>query len=138
VATSGTLAFAAGETSKTITVNVKGDTRAEPPEWFVVLLKNPTGAKVAGNAAGHVIDDDQAPGLSIDDVSIKEGNGGTTPAVFTVTLDAPYATSLAMKFAVTTGLGMCGGAHGASPDDVVQPVDNVVTIPAGMTSAKIT
>jgi hypothetical protein len=39
-ATSGTLSFAPGETSKTITVNVIGDTTVEPDEVFYVDLSN--------------------------------------------------------------------------------------------------
>ncbi|MFM6407173.1 MAG: Calx-beta domain-containing protein, partial [Microcystis sp.] len=39
---SGTLSFAAGETSKVITVSVQGDTTVEPNENFTVTLSNPT------------------------------------------------------------------------------------------------
>ena len=35
---SGTVNFAVGETSKTITVNVQGDTTREPDETFTVTL----------------------------------------------------------------------------------------------------
>ncbi|MFM6917896.1 MAG: S8 family serine peptidase, partial [Dolichospermum sp.] len=39
---SGTVSFAAGETSKVITVDVQGDTTVEPNEDFTVTLSNPT------------------------------------------------------------------------------------------------
>src|SRR5262249_54403677 len=48
VGTSGVLSFAPGETAKTITVSVIGDTTVEPDEVFSVLLSAPTaGAEIA-------------------------------------------------------------------------------------------
>lgn len=57
---SGTLSFAAGETSKTISVNVIGDTVFEPNETFTVSLSNPTGgAQIAtGTGTGTIVNDD--------------------------------------------------------------------------------
>ncbi|HEV2531193.1 type I secretion C-terminal target domain-containing protein [Phenylobacterium sp.] len=60
---SGSLTFAAGETSKTITVNVSGDTTAESDEGFTLTLANPTGATLGtSTAAGTITDDDTAGG----------------------------------------------------------------------------
>jgi chitinase len=64
-ATSGTLTFAAGETSKTITVAVRGDTAVEGAETFRVLLSNPSGATLAnGTGTGTIVDNDQPPPTS--------------------------------------------------------------------------
>ena len=43
---SARLTFAAGQTSKTVTVNVKGDTTIEPDETFFVNLSSPTNAVI--------------------------------------------------------------------------------------------
>lgn len=43
-ATSGSLTFSAGQTSKTVTVNVAGDTLKEANEIFVVNLSSAIGA----------------------------------------------------------------------------------------------
>ncbi|MFL6374183.1 MAG: FG-GAP-like repeat-containing protein [Pyrinomonadaceae bacterium] len=51
-ATSGTLSFAPGEISKTITVLVNGDTKFEPNETFQVSLSAPTNLVLGGNASG--------------------------------------------------------------------------------------
>ena len=40
---SGTVSFAAGETSKTVTLNVSGDTTVEPDESFDVVLSSAGG-----------------------------------------------------------------------------------------------
>ena len=59
IADSGTLTFAAGETSKTITVAVTGDTAVEPDETFTVTLSNPTGATLArAVATGTILNED--------------------------------------------------------------------------------
>jgi hypothetical protein len=56
---SGTLTFAPGETEKTVTVAVNGDTLVEPDESFFVNLSNATG--------GATIADDQGVGTIVND-----------------------------------------------------------------------
>jgi hypothetical protein len=60
-ATGGTLTFAPGETTKTVTVQVNGDTRKEPNETFTLNLANATGnATIAdGQAVGTIVNDDR-------------------------------------------------------------------------------
>jgi hypothetical protein len=59
--TSGTLTYAPGELSKTISVPVIGDTADELDETFKVTLLNPSGATIAdGDAVGTIADDDVA------------------------------------------------------------------------------
>ena len=65
VSSSGTVTFAPGETSKSITVAVNGDLTDEPDETFDVTLSNPTNATLAdGSGAGMITDDDNAPPIS--------------------------------------------------------------------------
>jgi alpha-tubulin suppressor-like RCC1 family protein len=52
-AASGTLTFAIGETSKTVTVQVVGDTGEEAYETFFLRLSNPTGGASLGDAEGQ-------------------------------------------------------------------------------------
>ena len=61
---SGTVNFAAGETSKTITVNVAGDTVVEPNEGFTVTLSNPAASTTIGTAtaSGTIRNDDASQG----------------------------------------------------------------------------
>ena len=61
---SGTVTFAAGETSKTITVQVVGDTLFGPDETFAVTLANPSNATIGTASAIGVIRND--------DLSIQE------------------------------------------------------------------
>jgi hypothetical protein len=103
LATSGTLTYAPGETSKTITVQVIGDRSAELNETFGVSLGNATGATIAGGPGiGTILDDE--PRISISDVARKEGRTGqTTLFTFTVTLSAAYDQPVTMSFRTTDG-----------------------------------
>src|SRR5262249_23063756 len=58
----GTASFAAGETSKLVTINVAGDTTAEANEGFTVTLSAPSaGTTIAAAAAtGTIVNDDNA------------------------------------------------------------------------------
>lgn len=58
--TQGTVTFMAGETSKTVTVAVYGDTRPETDETLFLTLSSPTGAAVIGDALGRgtIVTDD--------------------------------------------------------------------------------
>jgi probable HAF family extracellular repeat protein len=102
LATSGTLRFAPGQTSMTITVSVLGDRLPEPNETFVVNLSSPTNAIIAdGQGAGTILDDE--PRISIRDATVREGNGGTRSMTFTVTLSAAYDQPVTVHFATTDG-----------------------------------
>lgn len=77
-ATSGTLTFAAGEASKTVHVDIGGDTASEANETFTVRLSNASGATIAdATAVGTIVDDDHEPDQG------QAGNG--TADTFTIT-----------------------------------------------------
>jgi len=58
-ATSGTLSFAPGETSKTIPVPIIGDTTGEPSETYTLTLSSPANAALAtATATGTITNDD--------------------------------------------------------------------------------
>lgn len=80
------LTFAAGQTVKTVPVTVKGDNITEANERLTLALSNPANAAIGTVISGIIADDDPANTLSVDDISVTEGNGGTVQAIFTVTL----------------------------------------------------
>src|SRR5205085_7794728 len=87
IATNGTVTFAAGVTSQTITVKVIGDTVNEANETFFVSLNNASNAVIGNGAAvGTINNDDPLPGITINDVTVSEGDSGSTNAVFTISL----------------------------------------------------
>ena len=103
---SGTVNFASGETNKTITVVVAGDTEAEADEGFVVALSNPqpgTAQILAATANGTILNDDTPPStvtLSVDNTTIPEANGVAT---LTATLSAPVVATVTVDFEVSGG-----------------------------------
>ncbi len=119
----GTLTFAPGETSKTVTVTVTGDGVDEPNETVKVSLSEPVNARLPVSAAtgtGTIEDDDAAPTvtLAVADSAISE-NGGTT----TVTATLSHASSAATTITVTA----VSGAYTVG-------ADATITIAAGATS----
>ena len=89
-ATSGTFTFNPGQTTKTIDIAVQGDLLNEANETYTVTLTNPTNATIpVATRTGTITDNDPLPSVVINDVSLTEGNVGTTNADFTVTLSAP-------------------------------------------------
>ena len=105
--TSGNLVFNPGETTKTISVPVVGDTIAESPEaFFVNLLSTDNGSlnATAKQGAVGIFDFDEAalPTVSVPkSVTVDEGNGGNGNILFNVTLssEATERTEVSWKSA---------------------------------------
>ncbi len=133
VAQSGSLTFAAGETTKAVAVVVNGDTTVEPNETFLVSLSGVSGATLAdGQATGTIVNDDQSVTLtlSIGDATVTEGNSGTTLARFTVSLSGPGSSPVTVAWATADGTATAGSDYAAG--------SGTLTLPAGQTSASIT
>ena len=130
---SGTLTFAPGETSKTITATVNGDTDMEPDEGIGLQLSNPDPSGFAlamgsGRLANGLIVDDDRPTLTIDSPRVAEGDSGTTEMVFTVRLE-PASTG---QVSVTWYDGGIGTAE--SGGDYTALAGGTLTFAAGETS----
>ena len=103
-ARTGTVAFAAGETSKSIDVPILQDTLDEAAETFTVVLSNEHNATISdASGLGTITDDDATPALSISDVTVAEGNSGTTNAVFTVTLTPTSGQAVQVDYTTQNG-----------------------------------
>ena len=99
---SGTVSFAAGERSKTITVNVAGDSVLEWDEEFTVSLSGATGGSISSaSATGTIVNDESAVSIAATDATKKEGNSGTTSFTFTVTRLNATAGTAAVIWTVT-------------------------------------
>lgn len=106
--TSGTLTFSgtAGET-QTIGVTINGDATVEQDETFVVNLLsiNAAGRNVtfADNQGRGTIANDDSASLTINNVSMVEGNSGPAAFVFTVSLDSDVDANVLVDYATSDG-----------------------------------
>ncbi len=98
-AVTGTINFAADETSKTITLDVLGDTQGEPDETIAVTLSNPTSPGVTptittATATTTITNDDKA-GFTINPTALTTSEVGGT-ATFTVKLNSQPTADVAI------------------------------------------
>jgi uncharacterized repeat protein (TIGR01451 family) len=129
-ATNGVLNFALGETNKNINVIIKGDTLYEFDETFVVNLSGAVNATIANSqATGTILNDDAIPMISIGDVTLTEGNNGTTNAVFPVSLSAASSLDVSVNFYTGDGSAYYGSDYNYTSGTLV--------IPAGRTTTNI-
>ena len=132
----GTLTFAAGETAKTVSVDILGDTLVETNETFSLSLSSPTGATIArGQATGTIVNDDidaqpdALPAISIADLSIREGNGEHNHFMFLVTLDKASSVPVTVQYKTVDGSAAGGVDYATS--------SGTVTFAPGTTSQMI-
>lgn len=134
VAQDGSITFAKGETSKTISITVNGDSRDEPDSETFKL-------KVAGNsqnveAIGTIVDDDATPKLIFDganngDLTVIEGNDGTTTVTLKLKLSNASETPIKVRVSLVDG-----GTATRNVDYVWN--DQFVTFAADQTTAEVT
>jgi uncharacterized repeat protein (TIGR01451 family) len=128
-ATSGGFSVPAGATSTTVTVPVLGDVVDELDETFTVTLSAPDFAILADPQAVATIDDDDGPALTIADTSTTEGDAGTSPASFALTLSGTSVQTVTLDYATAGGT--------ATPGSDFTTTSGSVTFAPGQTSANV-
>jgi Calx-beta domain-containing protein/beta-propeller repeat-containing protein/uncharacterized protein DUF4214 len=113
---SGTVTFAAASSTATVTINPTADITVEPNETVILTVTSvPPGAGYSigspSAASGTINNDDATPSLSINDVSVAEGNSGTFNGFFTVTLSAPSSVVVTVNFATANGTAVQPGDY---------------------------
>jgi extracellular elastinolytic metalloproteinase len=105
-AQSGTLTFSpGGDLSRTITIQVVGDNQGEADESFFLQLSEAENATVGrSEATGTILNDDID--FSILDVTLLEGNSGTSNAVFTVSAVGEIDQSVTLNFTTQNGTAL--------------------------------
>jgi Calx-beta domain len=118
VATTGAASFAPGEVEKPVVVLVNGDTVDETQETFFLDISNVQNATVSSNRGNGFINDDDGPTISINDVTLTEGNSGTKAATFTLTLSGPSVEAIAIRSITAPGTATASSDYN-SIDSVV-------------------
>jgi hypothetical protein len=134
---SGTVSFASGETSKTITVRVAGDSAAEQNEGFTLTLSAPSAGTSIGTATatGTIQNDDASLAIAAASATKAEGHSGSTAFTFTVTRSGAVGQASTANWAVAGA-----GSAPASAADFVGNVlpSGTVSFASGETSKTIT
>ncbi|MGI9213079.1 MAG: Calx-beta domain-containing protein, partial [Methylococcaceae bacterium] len=117
-ATRSTVTFNPGETSKTVSIPLLGDTQFEPDETFQVILDGAAHAilSVNNSAVVTIRNDDTLPlpTVSISGTTVNEGNSGTTNATVTVSLSASYNQPITVNYATQDGTATAGSDYAAT------------------------
>ena len=133
----GTITFNPGERLGFVDVPVKGDGAVEGDETFTVALSNPVQGTIGGDGsgAGTILNDDLAPpstnpAISIDDVSMPEGDSGTSQARFLIGLDKATGDQVTVNYQTQDGSAGAPGDYDArsgtltfEPGERFQPID---------------
>ena len=105
---------------------VLGDVLDEYHEAFSVSLSNPVNAPIdVGRGFGRIADDDALPTLAAAGCSVTEGNNGSTPCTFTLTLAPASGRTVTVDYATADGSAAAGADYTA--------VAGIVTFPPGVT-----
>ncbi len=126
-----TVTFAAGESARTVTVEILGDTTTETDETFDVRLVDPVPAATAIDTAAATVtihNDDAMPRLSIDDASVHEGDAGMTTMRLKVWLSNRSDLPIHAAWRTEDGPAATAGTH-------YQPVTDgtIAFLPGGPT-----
>ena len=103
---SGTLTFAASETSQTVSVQTIEDRNNEANETFTLTLSNATNATLDTNASatGTILDNDPPPMVSVSNASATEGSSVS----FTVSLSADSGRQVTVDYVTSSGTATSG------------------------------
>lgn len=107
-ARSGTIAFAAGETEKRVTVAILNDKLAETDETVILRLVDPVRAVIADGAGVGTIEDSPLPRISVSDASIVEGVSGRIAMNYTVSLSQAATVPVTVRFKTQDGTATAG------------------------------
>ena len=129
VAASGTVTFAVGSSSRTVPVTVVADAVDEVDETFRLDLGTAVNATVGDGQGVATIDDDDGPLISAAPVDVTEGNTGSTPASFNLSLSAASPQVVSVSYATSDGTAVAGSDYTSA--------SGTVTFPAGVTSSPV-
>src|SRR5204863_9151117 len=89
-------------------------------ETFTISLSDPTNASLGtpSVAPATIENDDARPTVSVSDVTVNEGNGGTTTATFTLALSGASAFPVALDYATADGTAAAGEDYTAAAGTV--------------------
>lgn len=125
----GDIDFAAGgPLAQPLVVQVIDDNQIEPDETFSMRLTSVSNAVIVrGRGVGTILNDDTGGVLLVRNVQRLEGDSGSQPLLFEVTLSAPQSVTATADYVTVDGSATAGSDYRAG--------FGTVSIPPGLTSA---
>ena len=106
---SGVVTFVPGDTVETISIPIMGDRITEPNEIIKLLWSSATNATISSPSSRITIaNDDSYPVITINNVSIPEGDTGQVNAVFTVRISKRYPQNVSVQFSTQDVTAIAG------------------------------
>ena len=119
VTQTGTLSWADGDmANKTFTIPVCDDAVYEGNETVNLTLSNATGGAILSTprtAVLTIVDNETQPKLSVNSVTVTEGNTSAVSATFVVTLSGPSSKSVTVKYATSNATAVEPADYTALP-----------------------
>src|SRR5207249_4141064 len=123
----------AGQTTGSANYYLQPDGKYTGPRTLTVKLSPLTCSAVGPGSADttivHVDDAETPPTLSINDVSVTEGNVGTTNATFTVTMSSALQIKVSVNYSTNSGSAQAGSDF--------TPQSGTLNLAAGETTKQI-
>lgn len=128
-----TVVFEPDQATKTVNIPIFNDNIDEADETVILALESPTGGAILGspiNAILTIVDNDNAPTLSVNNVSQNEGNSGSTPFTFTVSLTGQSSQPVTVFYSTADGTA-------TAPADYAALMQNIITFEPGETTKQV-
>ncbi len=110
--TNGSGVIPAGQTTASVSVPIHDDQKYESDETFTLEISLPSAPAVAilsdGTGQATIIDDDSMPALYVNDVSLTEGDSGTSNMEFSVSLSTTAGVNVTVDYASSDGTATSG------------------------------
>ena len=134
---SGSVTFAPGSSTATVTVNPETDSTVEPDETVALTLAAGTGYNVASpsSATGTIINDDTDVSVAVSPASVAED--GATNLTYTFSRVGVTTNSLTVNFSVGGSAGF-GSDYTQSGAASFTPTTGTVTFSPGSSTAVVT
>jgi uncharacterized repeat protein (TIGR01451 family) len=134
----GTVQFAAGSSTATVTIDPTADTTVEPDETVVLTVAAGTGYNVAAadnSASGTITNDDTDVSVAVSPASVAED--GATNLVYTFSRNGVSSNPLIVNFTVG-GTATFNNDYTQSGAATFVPPNGTVTFAAGNSTATVT
>ena len=125
-ADNGSVSFAAGSTSQTVSIHIMSDDIDETDETFTIALSNPVNANLSDNSSTVTITDDDTLAITISDNSTTEDN---TTIQTIVSLSNPSSSVITVDYATQDTSAAAGADYTAA--------SNTLSFAPGVTSQSV-